>query len=262
MDALHMIPGGQEADTLYSLLIVDDEEIIRKGLQQYMPWEEMNFCIAGEAETGVQALEAVRRLHPDVVLCDIRMPQMDGLTFIRHLREERHACKVVMLTGYTDFELMRSAIVLNVSDYVQKPVDVEELRNVFERLRRTLDAEKDAAPAGEEAKAGRYTSLIDDIHAYIDENYATVHLRDLEALTHYSQNYLCKIFQQETGMQFNDYLRDVRLNKAAKILLEDYRVKVYEVSELVGYRNNKSFSKAFYQKYGMTPSDYRKKQRP
>ena len=245
--------------TLYSLLIVDDEEIIRKGLKQYMPWEEMKFFITGEAETGAQALEAVRRLRPDVVLCDIRMPQMDGLTFVRHLREERLSCRVVMLTGYTDFELMRSAIVLNVDDYVQKPVDMVELRKVFEHLRQVLDEERTDAPAEEEVKTGRYASLIDDIQTYINENYATVRLKDLEDLTHYSQNYLCKIFQQETGMQFSDYLRDVRLRKAAQILQEDYRVKVYEVSELVGYKNNKSFAKAFFQKYGMTPSDYRKR---
>lgn len=249
-------------EALYSLLIVDDEEIIRKGLRQYMPWEEMGFFVAGEAETGIQALEAVRRLCPDVVLCDIRMPQMDGLTFVRHLRSERLSCRVVMLTGYTDFELMRSAIVLNVDDYVQKPVDVQELRKVFEHLRQVLDNEKAGAPAEEEARTGRYTSLIEDIYAFINENYATVRLKDLEMLTHYSQNYLCKIFQQETGIQFNDYLRDVRLRKAAMILQEDYRVKVYEVSELVGYKNKKSFSKAFFQKYGMTPSDYRKRQRP
>ena len=247
---------------MYSLLIVDDEELIRRGLKQYVPWEEMDFQVVGDAENGVQALEAVRSLHPDVVLCDIRMPQMDGLTFVRHLREEKLPVRVVMLTGYTDFELMRSAIVLNVDDYVQKPVDVEEIHKVFDQLHEKLDNAAGKKPEEPSASDGPRTSLIDDIRAYINEHYATVHLSDLEALTHYSQNYICKIFRQKTGRQFNDYLRDVRLRKAAQILRENYQIKVYEVSELVGYKNNKSFSKAFYEKYGMTPSQYRKKQRP
>jgi len=241
---------------MYSLMIVDDEEKIRNGLKKYFPWNELGFEVLALAANGEEALSLAKTLSPDVMLLDIKMPVMDGVQLVARMREERMECRIVFLTGYTDYALMRSAIQLGVKDYVQKPVETEEIREIFRRLRKELDSgNPDGTSVG---TSGKYRRIVQDIKDYIEEHYAFVQLKDLEELTQYSRFYVSKLFQQETGMQFSDYLRDFRLQKAAEILKSDYRIKVYEVGDLVGYQNYKSFSKAFFQKFGVTPSEYRR----
>ena len=101
-----------------SVLLIDDEKKIIDHLQSVIPWEEMGIDIVGSANNGLQALNLVHAFKPDMVLCDIRMPVMDGLTFLERLREFNEDCEVIMLTGYQDFEYARSAIKLQVRDYI------------------------------------------------------------------------------------------------------------------------------------------------
>ena len=241
---------------MFSLMIIDDEERIRRGLRIYMPWKEMGFEVIADAENGKAGLEMIKKYDPDVILSDIRMPLMDGIELVERLRKEGNQSKIVFLTAYTDYELMRKAIQLGVRDYVQKPVESNEIRAIFQRLYNELSEE------GRTSKpAVKYSELIRDIIDYIEEHYAFVQLRDLEEHTGFSRFYISKLFMQETGTQFNDYLREVRLRKAAQLLEHSYKLKVYEVSDAVGYQNYKSFSKAFLLKYGITPTEYRKAKR-
>ena len=242
---------------MYTLIIVDDEERIRQGLKKYMPWGELGYQVVGEAGNGREALELIEKLRPDVILCDIKMPIMDGISLVTQLRERGIDVKVIFLTGFTDYELMRSAIKLGVKDYVQKPVASAEVREIFERLSKELNAQINDDTF--DVNKGRHADVVQDIKDYIEEHYQYVQLSDLEKETGYSRFYLSKLFAQETGVQFSDYLRDIRLRKAAALLNNSYRLKVYEVSDAVGYQNYKSFSKAFVQKFGITPSDYQKR---
>jgi two-component system response regulator YesN len=124
------------------VLLIDDEKKIIDHLQSVIPWEEMGIDIAGSANNGLQALNLVHALKPDMVLCDIRMPVMDGLTFLERLREFNVDCEVIMLTGYQDFEYARSAIKLQVRDYILKPINYEELERAVERLTVTIRGRK------------------------------------------------------------------------------------------------------------------------
>lgn len=237
---------------MFSLIIIDDEERIRRGLRTYIPWKEMGFEVIAEAENGQIALDIIRRIHVDVMLCDIRMPVMDGIQLVEKLRWYGIECKIVFLTAYTDYELMRKAIQLGVRDYVQKPVETNELCEIFKRLYKELSEANTAVKP-----MPKYNGLMHDVMNYIEENYAFVQLKDLEDYTGVSRFYISKLFLQETGIHFNDYLRKIKLKKSAELLEHSYKLKVYEVSDAVGYKNYKSFSKAFIMEYGMTPSEYR-----
>ena len=102
---------------MYNMIIVDDEKQIRDGLKKMMPWEEYNIQICGEAENGQQALELVEHLHPQIIFTDIRMPVMDGIELLQELKQREATSKVVVLSGYDDFNLIRRAMKNGAMDY-------------------------------------------------------------------------------------------------------------------------------------------------
>lgn len=127
---------------LYRVLLADDEEDIRVGISQKMQWESLGFTLVGEAANGRDALELAEALKPDVVLTDIRMPFMDGLTLCRLLSDILPASKFVVFSGYDDFEYAKQAVSLNVSEYILKPINASELADILQRLKTQLDSER------------------------------------------------------------------------------------------------------------------------
>lgn len=126
---------------LYRIIMVDDEEEVRKSIIRKIGWEEAGFQVAGDAENGEDALEKIEALEPDVVLTDIRMPYMDGLTLAERIRQKYPSMKIVIFSGYDDFEYAKQAIKLNVTEYILKPVNVEELTAILKRIKVNLDQE-------------------------------------------------------------------------------------------------------------------------
>lgn len=116
------------------VLLVDDELPILNNLSKVLPWEAMNFEVVGLAREGRQALEAALLHRPDLILSDIRMPVMDGLSFIRHVRENGLDSAILLLTGYQEFEYARTGIKYGVSDYITKPIDYYALEEMVRRL--------------------------------------------------------------------------------------------------------------------------------
>ncbi len=127
--------------SLYRIMLVDDEEEVRKAIIRKMDWEQLGFSVVGDAENGEDALEKIEQLEPDVVMTDIRMPYMDGLTLTARIREKYPFMKVLIFSGYDDFEYAQQAIKLNVTEYILKPVNGQELTEILNRVRVSLDEE-------------------------------------------------------------------------------------------------------------------------
>lgn len=123
-------------------LLVDDEVHILNNLSKVLPWEDLGFEIIGLAKNGVDALEAATLHHPDLILCDIRMPVMDGLTLIQKVREQGLTGEILLLTGYQEFEYARTAIRYGVRDYICKPINYFELEETVRKLAKQIIEKK------------------------------------------------------------------------------------------------------------------------
>ncbi len=128
---------------LYRVLLVDDEEEIREGIIKKIDWESLGYTIAGDAENGLEALEKAEHLHPDVVITDIKMPFMNGLELGERLSVVMPSTKLIIFSGFDDFEYAQKAIKLNVAEYVLKPVNASELMETLKKLKQKLDREFD-----------------------------------------------------------------------------------------------------------------------
>lgn len=124
--------------TTYKVLLVDDEEEVRNAIEQRINWEELGFEVIGKAQNGVKAMEIAEKLQPDVVITDIKMPYMNGLELARNLKEENPGVRILILTGFDEFEYAKEAVHLEIEEYILKPVNANELSECLKRLKTYL----------------------------------------------------------------------------------------------------------------------------
>lgn len=127
----------------YTVILVDDEKEVRDSILRKLDWSLLGFRVIGSAENGEEALEMAQRLQPDVVMTDIKMPFMDGLTFCQKLKKTQRNVKIIIFSGFDEFEYAKEAIKLEVEEYILKPINATELANVFERIHTLIDQELD-----------------------------------------------------------------------------------------------------------------------
>ncbi len=128
---------------MLKIFLVEDESIMREGLRDNMPWQQFGYEFVGEATDGETALPLIRKIRPDVLLTDIKMPFMDGLSLSRIVAKEFPNMKIIILSGYDDFEYARQAIQIGVEQYILKPVTRETLKKVLLEVKDKIDSEKE-----------------------------------------------------------------------------------------------------------------------
>lgn len=237
----------------YQLLIVNDEYEIRTGLANYFPWSDIGFEVAGECGNGREALEFMDSHPIHVILCDIRMPVMDGLELAKELSGRNAGTKIVFLSGYKEFDYVRQALLYRASDYILKPTRFEQIKEVFGKLKHELDEELQPHNT---LSAQEPSDIIKSIKRIVQEQLTFVTLESVAKEVYMNPFYISKLFKQKTGENFMDYVTRCRMEKAAK-MLGDSLYKTYEISEMAGYSNPKNFARAFKKYYGLTPSEYR-----
>lgn len=119
---------------MFKVIIVDDERITRRGLIEYVNWVKLGIEVAGEASDGVEGLELAMAVKPDIIICDVRMPKMNGLNMVESLRESGLQTKVVFLSGFSEKEYLKSAIKLGAVDYLEKPINLIEFNELLSKI--------------------------------------------------------------------------------------------------------------------------------
>lgn len=126
---------------MYKIVVVDDEPLLLRNIKNSILQAHDGFCIVGEAADGDEALELIGAAQPDVVFTDIKMPTMDGLTLIEELRKRGNPAKIVLLSGYQEFDYAKRALQFNVEDYLLKPLSPQALRELLAKLHAVLETE-------------------------------------------------------------------------------------------------------------------------
>ncbi len=128
---------------MLKIFLVEDESIVREGLRDNIPWQQYGYQFVGEAGDGEMALPLIQKTQPDVLLTDIKMPFMDGLSLSRIVHQEFPDMKIIIISGYDDFEYARQAIALGVEQYLLKPVTRANLQKVLTELRTKIESEQE-----------------------------------------------------------------------------------------------------------------------
>lgn len=245
---------------MYSVVLVDDEQVILQGLLRVLPWEDYNCRVVGTASDGVEGAALIRKFRPDILFTDIRMPNRDGLSMVAALKSEFPRLQIAVLTAYRDFEYARQAIQLGVCRYLLKPSKMEELKEAIRFMTSVLDG----APAGngpdetdlpESEAAGCF--VVKAAMAYLEQHYAE-HITLSQVADHVfvSQWHLSKLINRHLNKNFFDIVNQLRIQKA-KELLRDPALKVHEISDKVGFSDVAHFSKNFKRLTGKSPVEYR-----
>ncbi|MEK8213966.1 response regulator transcription factor [Paenibacillus sp. FSL L8-0463] len=128
---------------MWKIAIIDDERQVLKGMKRAIPWDELGAEWAGEAMNGEDGLEVIRRTLPDIVITDLYMPVMSGLDMMEQLRTEGFQGKIIILSGYSDFEHARQALRFHVTDYVSKPISLPTLKSILSNVVQELEEEEE-----------------------------------------------------------------------------------------------------------------------
>lgn len=231
------------------VVIAEDEKYVRKGIVNRVDWSALGYQLAGEAETGIQALELVRKVRPHVLITDIRMPYVDGIAVIEVIRREKLPIRCIIISGFGDFQYAQTAIRLHVTDYLTKPIVLEEL------ARTLLQIQQDFGGQVQAAAGASGTDQIEAIRQYIHINYAKdITGQSLAEQFYINASYLSHCFKQRVGIGISQYLENVRLERAKELIQAGYRAK--RAGEMVGYTDASYFTRVFKRSTGITPSAF------
>lgn len=264
-----------------TLLVIDDEELISEFVKNLVLTGPVKFDLVKTANDAIQGLREFKKLKPDIVITDIRMPEMDGLTLINEFKKYDPEVIVIILTGYNEFEYAKKAIGYGVFEYILKPIEEDIFFETIYNAKKVVKKRKESAKIVNELKSsvkklndevftfGKSDKTddtvntfvdnikIDKVIKYINENYALdLSQEEVAEKVFISSSYLSELFKRFTGKNFITYVTEIKIEKAKK-LLECQNLKIQEISHLVGYRNVSYFIRVFNKHMGVSPNEYR-----
>lgn len=248
------------------IIIVEDEDFIRKGLVYTIDWLSMGCVVVAEAADGVEGLEKIIEFQPDVVITDIKMPKMDGIEMVREaLNYVKFKC--LILTSYAEFNYAKKAIELKVFEYLVKPIDEEKIVKTMQLLHEEFENNKEVEVNLSSSFDFDYYVQLDQTESgfvaksiqKIQENYSE--RMSVEALADelgVSASYLSRKFKEVTNHTFLDFLNGYRVQQAIK-LLNSGGYRISEVSDLTGFSDYKHFCTVFKKYTLMSPTGFVKR---
>ncbi len=245
---------------VFRIVVAEDESLILQNMVKKIHALDPDIDVAGIAEDGRAALDAIELHYPDVLLTDIRMPLLDGLELARIASIYHPYLKTIVVSGFDDFEYAQKAIRYGVKRYLLKPLQLDELREALRDIRLALDEEDDILEArlGDRGDGNESRAIVDEVEVFLRQHF---HRKiDLEAIAReysMSSSQLCKLFRKVRMDTPVRYLKILRLNEARHLLTQRPEIEVKTVGELVGYPDQFYFSRVFKSATGKSPSDFR-----
>lgn len=236
------------------ILVADDEDIELDCIIYLIKKYNFDFEII-TAGDGREALNYIENKKIDILLTDIKMPFLDGLELSKKAVLLQPDLKIIIFSGFNEFEYAKEAILIGVKDYLLKPVDPAEFQEIMQKVSNEVALLKKK----EDNKQFKYENKVTTVKQYIYDHYdQDLSLMDLASLVYINPDYLCRIFKKETGCGLIKFIKNYRMSEA-KRLLEQTHMKITDISKKVGYRNVSYFCQSFREFYSISPEKYRQK---
>jgi len=248
------------------ILIVDDERFEREQLCQIIEEAFPRQVQTRTAENGRQAVETAALWNPGIVLMDIEMAGLNGIEAAKRILAQSPGCRILFVTAYSLFSYAYEAVRMGARDYILKPVDPEDVTRAVRRCIEQAETEEELkalAPMAETLSGvgfDKTSVLMANVKRYLQHNYmlSGMSLDSISDILHINASYFSMLFKKSFGVNFVDYLTELRIG-AAKKLLADPLLSAAEIAGMVGYESPNYFTRVFKKNTGMTPTEYRKK---
>ncbi len=274
-DTLEDAENKEADENIETILVVEDNNELRNFLQSILA-EQFRVITAANGKEG---LKKARLYYPDMIVSDVMMPEMDGLTMVRQIRANKEISHtpIILLTSKSAVESEIEGLKLGIDDYITKPFSASLLKariiNIFETRKRmqalycsqiivsgdktddtfTLDGKYSESISKEDRSLLKEIVKVINSH---DPEQDSIH-EEIKQATGLSSSTVLRKIKFITGMTTNDFIKNVRVNRAAELLKEKNELSVSEVAFICGFKDQHYFSKCFKQVYGVSPKDYK-----
>ncbi len=238
------------------LIICDDEAILRNGLKSLIEKSNLPVEIVALASNGNEALETIQKYKPHIVLMDINMPGISGLSVIEQCSKSGINPIFIIISGHDEFEYAQKACRLNVMDYLLKPINKMQLISLIEEAIEKIKQKQ----LTQHILVREPKTISQQILKYVQENFSDpdISLNKLSSVFNLSESYITRIIKNETNNYFSNILINLRIEKSIEYLIHHPDMKLVEISEKCGFSSQHYFSRIFKEKTGFPPIDYRK----
>lgn len=203
---------------VYSIMIVEDEYLVRQGISSLVDFETFDMEVMDEAENGLDAWEKIQLAQPDIVLTDINMPHISGIKLAQLVKEQYPSVHIIFLTGYDDFDYALSAVKLGADDYLLKPFSREDVETMLLKVKEKLDKERKQQQVHELVEQAEFSDLEQTIHDRLTDT--ELSLKSLAFQLGFSPSYLSVLIKKRAGLAISGLLNS-RTDEESKITAFD-----------------------------------------
>lgn len=258
----------------YRLLIVDDEYIILKRLKVSIDWQKLGIETVHTAGSGIDALKIIETEPPDIIITDVSMPELDGITLLKYIHERKLKISVILISGFSEFDYVKKGLDYGCIAYVLKPVDEDELLTAVSKAICTLELNsyspddkkhqigtvESCVPSAVPllSSAEEISNIISKVIQYVNENFADNEMcsKSVAEAFYFTPSYFSRLFSSEMGIHFTQYLTNLRIEKA-EYLMRTTNMRFTDIAKKVGFNNERYFYTTYKRIRGYTPSEYR-----
>ncbi len=244
------------------VLIVEDELLEQEFLRSVVMDELQQEDKLLTCESGIEAVELAKQYRPDLIIMDVRIPELDGISAIEEIREFLPSACISVLTAYSDFSYAQKSVSLRVFEYLLKPIKPTDFKQVFCKMLDSVERSQNLSEVNTEKKSLKpkieRQYFIEESLRYIQDHFKERLTLELVASKVFvNPKYFSHVFKREMGVSFTEYVIGLKIEHACK-LLETTNYHAYRISIECGFSDPSYFNRVFCAQMNMTPQTYRK----